>query len=259
MNFGDGAIDNERFGMSRFIYFNNPGSNPAGPYMFDPEFAPDYYNYLRGRWKDSTIMVYGGYGHESAGGYGPEANFMFPGESDTCFWGTNGEEPDGPVNWTEETAGNEPGDRRGLGVTGPFTFEAHSKEQLDIAYVWARSETDGLSSGDLLMNHVNAINTMAQNNELELEEPQDVIGIDNEFQRQHPSIQFYPNPSNGFLNIKGIEENINFYDVYDLTGRLMKSGRSNSHRLNLKNLNTGFYIIKIYSDSKIYSGKFFMK
>jgi len=116
VGFGDGIEDNERYGMKKFMYFNN-GGNPA---QSDPSIAPEYYNYLKGIWKDGTVMEYGGNGHVSSGAYGPAANFMFPELSDPCFWGTNGEEPYGPVEWTETSAGNPPNDRRGLSVMGPL-------------------------------------------------------------------------------------------------------------------------------------------
>jgi len=132
IGFGDGIADNERFGMKKFIWFNNSQGIQG-----DPEEAQDYYNYLRSVWKDGTAMEYGGNGHLSSGAYGPAASFMFPGLSDPCFWGTGGEEPFGPVDWTEVSAGNQPSDRRGLSVMGPFTFEAGSMERVDIAYVAA--------------------------------------------------------------------------------------------------------------------------
>ena len=58
VNFGNGIIDDERFGMRRFVYHNN-GSGSGNNY--DPKDAPEYYNLLRGIWTDGvrmfTIMV----------------------------------------------------------------------------------------------------------------------------------------------------------------------------------------------------------
>ena len=64
LGYGDGIIDNERFGMRRFLYFNNPGGG-GHQATTDPQTAADYYNYLRSFWKDGTKMVYGGSGHIS--------------------------------------------------------------------------------------------------------------------------------------------------------------------------------------------------
>ncbi|MCF8230932.1 MAG: hypothetical protein K9J27_01995 [Bacteroidales bacterium] len=143
VNFGDSIVDNERFGMRRFVYHNNPSWGAAGPYMHDPEYAIDYYNYLRGIWKDGTKMLYGGNAHESSGAYGPECDFMFPGNTDPCNWGTNGQAPSGPKQWTEETAGNEEGDRRFMQSAGPFTLKPGGVNYITVGIPWARADRGG--------------------------------------------------------------------------------------------------------------------
>lgn len=142
VNFGDGIVDNERFGMRRFVYHNNSGAG-APPYMHDPDIAIQYYNYLRGIWKDNTKMLYGGNAHNSSGAYGPETDFMFPGDSDPCNWGTGGIPPNGQVNWTEEIAGNQPNDRRFMQSAGPFTLEPGAVNYITVGIVWARASTGG--------------------------------------------------------------------------------------------------------------------
>jgi len=142
INFGDTIIDNERFGMRRFVYHNNSTAG-AAPYMQDPDIAIQYYNYLKGIWKDNTKMMYGGNAHTSSGAYGPECDFMFPGDSDPCNWGTGGVPPNGPVYWTEEVAGNQPNDRRFMQSAGPFTLEPGAVNYITVGIVWARASTGG--------------------------------------------------------------------------------------------------------------------
>ena len=143
INFGDGIVDNERFGMKRFVYHNNGGA----AYMSDPSYAPEYYQFLTGIWKDNSKMIYGGNGHESSGGYGPETDFMFPGISDPCWWGTKGEVPVPPsgvdINWTEATAGNGPDDRRFMQSAGPFTLEPGAVNYITVGIPWARANSGG--------------------------------------------------------------------------------------------------------------------
>ena len=139
VNFGDGIVDNERYGMRRFVYHNNGGNN----YMTDPDYAIEYYNYLRGIWKDNTMMMYGGNAHVSAGGYGPECFFMFPGDSDPCDWGTRGEAPNGAKYWTEQTAGNPADDRRFMQSAGPFTLKAGAVNYITVGIPWARASSGG--------------------------------------------------------------------------------------------------------------------
>jgi len=137
IGYGDGIIDNERFGMRRFLYYSNT-TNGANINQTDPIASSDYYNYLRGYWKDGTKFVYGGSGHISD----PEADpntpcdFMFPGTSDFMGWGTGGIiKP----NWTEQTANNTPNDRRFVESAGPFLLKPGAVNNITVGVVWARS------------------------------------------------------------------------------------------------------------------------
>jgi hypothetical protein len=134
--FGDGIAGNERLGLSTFTYSSNYIGVPD--YRRQPVVAGEYYNIMKAFWQNGTRMVYGGNGHLNYGGYGPGANFMFPGESDTLHWGCGCQPPNGPVNWTEVTALNPPNDISGSGLAGPFTFHAGDMQEIDIAFVWAR-------------------------------------------------------------------------------------------------------------------------
>lgn len=141
IGYGDGIVDNERFGMRRFLYYSNL-TNGADPSQTDPINATDYYNYLRGYWKDGSSFFYGGTGHRSD----PDANqlvpcqFMFPGDTDPLGWGTAGI-PQAP--WTEETAGNTPNDRRFLQSAGPFVLKPGAVNNITVGVVWARAQSGG--------------------------------------------------------------------------------------------------------------------
>ena len=140
LNFGDGTVDNERWGMRRFIYFNNTtGGNPN---KTDPQTAVEYYNYMTGFWKDNTPLLYGGDGYSSALGADPSqpTNFMFPGTSDVCGWGQDGIIRE---NWTEETESNPADDRRLIQAAGPFTLTPGQVNDITIGAVWARATAGG--------------------------------------------------------------------------------------------------------------------
>ncbi len=138
VNFGDGIVDNERFGMRRFVYHNNSLSG-VPQYMWDPDYAPQYYNFLRGIWRDNTKMLWGGNAHITAGGCGPNTDFMFPGDSDPCLWATAGQPPNCMPYWTEETAGNNPSDRRFMQSAGPFTLNPGACNYITVGIPWART------------------------------------------------------------------------------------------------------------------------
>lgn len=137
VNFGDTIIDNERFGMRKFVYHNNPPFGTSATQ--DPELASEYYQLLRGIWKDGTKMTYGGDAHNTGG---PECDFMFPDETDLCDWGTGGVTPSNK-KWTEETSNNAPGDRRFMQSAGEFTLESGAINYITVGIPWARAASGG--------------------------------------------------------------------------------------------------------------------
>lgn len=137
IGYGDGVVDNERFGMRRFLYYSNT-TNGANPNQTDPINASDYYNYLRGHWKDNSPFYYGGSGHISDADANPNVpcDFMFPGDTDPLGWGTGGL-PQAP--WTEVTANNPPNDKRFVQSAGPFVLKPGAVNNITVGVCWARS------------------------------------------------------------------------------------------------------------------------
>ena len=79
IGYGDGVIDNERYGMRKFLYYNwNFGINGR------PTLASHYYNYMQGFWKNGQRMAYSGDGLSAGSGANLEiaADYMFPGDTD---------------------------------------------------------------------------------------------------------------------------------------------------------------------------------
>jgi len=148
INFGNNIIDDERFGMRRFVYHNNTGGFWA---MTDPEVAAEYYNFLRGIWKDGIKMKYGGNAHPNSQSTDLDCDFMFPADTDPCNWGTGGTQPTGyatgaggtGIYWTEENVGNQPYDRRFMQSAGPFALEPGAVNYITVGIPWARATNGG--------------------------------------------------------------------------------------------------------------------
>jgi hypothetical protein len=140
IGYGDGIVDNERYGMRKFVYYNIGGGSFPGD--GDPQSALDYYNYLRGRWRNGGAqMVWSGNGNSASTGGTVLADLIFPGKSDPLFWSTKGVVTT-PADWSELTAtpgGNPVGDRRFLESAGPFTLEPGAVNDLTVGIVWARA------------------------------------------------------------------------------------------------------------------------
>jgi len=262
-NFGDGIIDNERLGMTGFMYHNNSANNHG-----DPEIAPQYYNYLIGKWKDGSPLLFGGTGFlPDQGTVGPECRFMFPGSSDSCNWGTNGKLPNGGYNqngfyWTEETGNNNypnyPNDRRGIGTTGPFTFKPGDRQELDLAFSVAVDKNNSQSSLDELFDNLDSLFHMVEDGEILI--PDDQLSVNEKYgSRQY--LKVYPNPAKEIIYIE-LESDLNDrtnYVIYNSLGKSIKKGQfsgNGEHAINIQDLKTGFYIIKVNKHKDTYSGRF---
>jgi len=140
--FPDSIIDNERFGMRRFIYHQNSDGPQA---TWGPSIAVQYYQMMRGIWRDETPMTFGGLGYAPSQPDALRADFMFPGESDPLHWGTDGVDPNYPLagGWTDENAGNPPSDRRFLQSAGPFTLDPGEFNNITVGAVYARASNGG--------------------------------------------------------------------------------------------------------------------
>jgi hypothetical protein len=133
IGYGDGIIDNERYGMRKFIYYNwNYGVNGQ------PTQALHYYNYMRGFWKNGQRMAYGGDGINTSTGANLDipADYMFPGDTDPYRWGTQGANVE---DWSEYETGNPSGDRLFLQSAGPFTLEPGDYNNITVGMIYARA------------------------------------------------------------------------------------------------------------------------
>ena len=134
--FGDGIVDNERYGLSGFTYYNNRNSTPNG----NPNVGGDYYSLMRGFWYDGMHLKYGKDGCPSDGSNGIDCRFVYPSNSYPCNYGTYGVDlPDSLLyagtGWTESSAGNSPYDRRGIASTGPFNLHAGEMQEVTFCMV----------------------------------------------------------------------------------------------------------------------------
>jgi hypothetical protein len=151
VNFGNGIIDDERFGMRRFVYYENSNHAIKG----EPDKATDYYNYLRGIWRTGARMTFGGDGTISGN---PECDFMFPGTTDVWNWGTKGSDTKNIVadtrGWTEETSGNSSGDRRFMQSAGPFELTPGAINYITVGIPFAQATTGGPFASVTLLRQI---------------------------------------------------------------------------------------------------------
>jgi hypothetical protein len=140
IGYGDSIIDNERYGMRNFTIFTGGGQEPQG----DPTSSLQFYNYMQGLWRFGDQLYYGGTGFPGAPCVsGIETNYMFPADSDTLHWATEGANPG--FDWSEfepcglNSTSNPSGDRRFVQSAGPFTLRPGAVNNITIGIVYGRS------------------------------------------------------------------------------------------------------------------------
>jgi len=260
LNFGDSIIDNERYGLRGFmaIWPDIPGVLPA---ISDPNLLSDYTKMLKLLWKDGTIMQYGGNAHPSSASYGPDCRYMYPGYTDPCNWGTGGLPPNGAVFWTEQTAGNQPFERRGLGTCGPFDFPAGSMHEMDIAFIYARSDSGINASIDSISAYGERVKLAFTNNLV----PCSGANISDTYYivDQTKEIQLYPNPSSNFIHIDFAEIIYKAeIEIFNLMGELIISreySNLSTKKINIEQLQSGLYLIRINMNGSAATFKFIKK
>jgi hypothetical protein len=245
-NYGDGIVDNERLGMSKFMYYNNDASVTG-----NPASAADYYNYIKGIWKDGTSMTYGGNGHLT----GVACNYMFPGSSDPLGYGTS-LIPQSP--WDQIGSGYLPGDRRGLGSVGPITLQQGSVNELDFAYVYGRATAGGnLASITVMNEHIDSIKQKFTNG---------IVGCGCAVEtgihtyENANALSIYPNPASENIIIRYVSTSKNVVvKMYDVTGQLVRSTTnivSGENTVNISALAKGLYLLSVQDGTTTITKRF---
>ena len=243
-NFGNGVIDDERMGMTRFIgQYNSSGD------VGDPSTAEEVYNYLRSIWRSGVHLMYGGDGFAGPWVVGPNCSFQYPGDSDPCNIGTFGEAPNAnPMGWyyntpehywTETHEGNAPGDRRGLASMGPFTFDSGSMQEIDFAEVtvWG----DGRASAmERIGEYIDYVAEYAGFPTTSVNELQDT---------PRESLMLYPNPTQDHFTVEGTGHLV----IMNVLGQQVMS--MNINGVETVKLPQGMYFLRLEQENGVRTGR----
>jgi hypothetical protein len=246
LNFGDGIVDNEYWGMNHFL----SGHDPT---IFPDDFPLiGYYNYLKSKWADGTPVTYGGSGGDPWNSM--PARFFQPGNSDTYFYGTGGVEV---ADWSDITEGNQPSDRRGISSTGPFTLLPFDTAEVDIAFVFGRDYTGSgnLAPIPIMKERIDSIRSYY----LSGETPCGSFAVSvNEIENTESSFfSVYPNPFADFITLDNqSRENMEIV-IYNLLGKelLRQNIPVGKTRINLSQIKDNALIIKAVSDDRFEAKK----
>lgn len=251
--FADQQIDNERFGLTGSRTYTT-ASGATGI----PQTAVDVERYLAGQWLDGLPQTYGGNGY-SLDPNAVSARFMYPGDSDPLGAGTDGA-PQAP--WSEVSEGNTPGDRRMLGVTGPFTLESGEHADLLFAYLFAQPTSGGplasisalqTAADSALASVLGDVGGMAgmfgigEENALSVCAPH-LVTVGLQDRDRNEGVQLFPNPAKDHLMVwtPGLATGA-MLSLRDATGRAVLAMRTAGERtsIDVTDLAKGFYLCEV--------------
>jgi len=72
---------------------------------------------------------------------------------------------------------------------------------------------------------------------------------------QNEELSLYPNPTKDILSIK-TKEQIKKVEIFDISGRIIKTSSNINDKINVSNLNVGNYLINVFTNKKTYRTKF---
>ena len=230
----NGIVDEpgEKTLFSSFVYYSI-GGNPTNG---DPTKYTDFYNYLRGRWRNERRISYGGgSGTNPVSILNPATTFMFPGASDPVGYGLGGtpQNPKPMASWTEQIAGNMPGDRRSLMSAGPFRLVPDSSFHYTFTTLIARvgNNLDNLNHLSVLSDSMDAYYPL-------------INSIPSKKKPNISHFKLFPNPTSGDFSINS-DRQIDDVIVSDLQGKILLHSIGKEEKYNLKGLKSGIYIISI--------------
>lgn len=216
--------------MKHFMSYNNDFTGHGNPIN-----AREYYSYMKSIWADSLHLKY-----DSTTA---NTNYAFPGN------------PVRGAGWSEVSAKDPYGDRRGISSIGPFTFAPGGGKSFDLALVFAQSPDSGgnIQSVALLQKYVPDVKAFYNIQSFGCDSG--LLAV-NEIKPANEQITVYPNPSNGVFNFVIVRSEVTKQSQYlirvsNMLGQeVYKSPLSIVNRqfsINLQGQPSGLYIYRIIS------------
>jgi hypothetical protein len=230
--------------LSKFIHIYSPSFGMPTPQQAEPSAAFEFYNLLKGFWRDGTPLT------ASKLGYNPGAtnttNFAFPGlPTDTTKWSM----------YEENRRSAIPAyDVKGLGSTYIGRLNPSDTVRLDVAYSLHRNPNgSNLKNIGVMVDGLPKIQSLYQSQFMPL-----ARAVPTEETNILSDIKIYPNPTNNELWIESGNKEIEQIAIYNTFGQLMRIEKPNKNTksaIDVKALMNGFYFVEIKIDGKTISRK----
>jgi len=230
--------------MDKFTTYDNDSIETGYP-----REAIHFYNYLRGRWLDSTAFINNGNSGHYLTGPGTPTDYLYSGDPGACT-GI-------PSGWTEGSANTTPFDRRIIQSTGPFNLTQNATIVLDMAYIYARGYyNDQLGSLCELLNSSDSISSWWDG----LDKSCFNLVMSNQPKPRTSYFECYPNPTASNLYLK-LPEGFSSYSVqlFEPSGKMVRefvleSGQPTSN-IQVAELPDGVYVVQCLADGQRFTRK----
>lgn len=255
---GDG-VDNDRDGLvdemgeqvlmshsMSTLNNNSPNGNPNNANHFALQ--------ARGRFNDSTQMIYGGNGYlASAGATNSPARFIFPMNSDSTGWGLGGSLQSPilpPFSWSETNPGpgaspNIPADRKMQMSAGSFDLASGQEQVMEFAFIYSRANTGGALASLQKLLQTDAPRIRQWYNQTQFPSCLDLSTVSVSEASSQLKLRVYPNPASSQLIVETANEAPLKLRITDMQGRLVfervLSGQFNYH-IDLPPASPGIYL-----------------
>ena len=215
--------------LDKFMYYNNPSLNGPAAYSTDPDIPNEYYNYLKGFWKDGLPLSTGNTGYNP--GSNTPANHAFPGN------------PLDPTAWTMCTAPVPSYDRRALGSHYLGQVEPGRQEEFVIAWTYhpdlALPCNLGTTFGEIATLHVAYDNHFGSVCSPLTNTPEPNLEEDD--------VEMYPNPAGRELTLRYGDRVLHEIRLLAPDGRLVRrvtNPQSQQTVLSVNDLAPGVYLVQ---------------
>jgi len=128
------------------------------------------------------------------------------------------------------------------------------KEVVDTIFVYG---SDVFGKLDTVVVHVGVYEDCDTSNAgEEPENSEDIVNIE-EHDKSNTSLKIYPNPVINYLHIESLENNVDtFYEITNTAGQKILEGRLKTDKLEVNELKTGIYFLKIQTNKNSSTIKF---
>ena len=255
-NNNNGIIDEigEDCKLSKFNYFNNSFAGvPIN--TTDPANGQEFYDVMNGNWRDGTPFTCGGTGY----GGTLNTNWVYSGDPNNAGVNTD---PNNTCGYWIEGA-SVPGDRRMILSSGPFTLNAGQMQEVEYAFVTSFDSSSTTNSNLLsvakLKTDIQKVNTFYNL----VNKPNCLQALTagiNEVVEGNDFVLF-PNPAKSLITISSniigtLKVN---YEIVDVLGKVILQNENNSSDkfiININNLNSGIYFLKLQVNNSVAVKKF---